>query len=473
MTETTGKLSTSTDVVTNSTNAAGKLLTRIKVFYGIGDLGNAVVNSAIQFFLMKFYTDGALILPALAGNALLIGKIWDGISNPLFGWLTDKTTSRFGKRRVFMIYGAIPLAISIALLWYVPAANRIWTFVWIALTFILFDTVWTLTNVPYYALTSELTDDYDERSSLTTYRMVMAVPAYLLGAAVTPAIVGLFALQRTGYAFIGILYGVIAAAALLISAAGFRERKRQVEARSEANPFKSLGAALKNKPFVRLCAIYMTLNLSFAFIKILMVYYIQYQLLMAAQTTLVMGLMLVVVTISLPFWQWLSRKMDKGPAYALGMAVGALAVLITYFLPHGATPWIYGVSVLAGFGFATNWIFPWAMVADVGDYDRLETGQQRSGMYYGVWGLATQISEALALAAVGWILTGFGYVANAAQTVQALFGIRLFFGLIPAAFILAALPFLFKYPITRSSQAEVRAKLEALDKAEAARGVQL
>ena len=443
----------------------GKLPTRTKVFYGIGDLGNAVVNSAIQFFLMKFYTDGALILPALAGNALLVGKIWDAINDPLFGWLTDKTRSRFGKRRVFMIFGAVPLAIAVALLWYVPAANRIWTFVWIALTFMLFDTVWTLTNVPYYALTSELTDDYDERSSLTTYRMVMAVPAYLLGAAITPAIVGLFALQRTGYAFIGILYGVISAVVLLISAAGFRERKVAVESKPEPNPFKSMGAALRNKPFVWLCAVYLTVNLSFAFIKILMAYYIEYQLLMKAQTTLVMGLMLVCVTISLPFWQWLSRRMDKGPAYAIGMGVGALAVLVTFFLPHGATPLIYVVSVLAGFGFAANWIFPWAMVADVGDYDRLQTGQQRSGMYYGVWGLATKISEALALAAVGWILTGFGYVANAVQTPFSLLGIRLFFGLVPAAFIFIALPFLYKYPITRRSHAEVRAKLEAKDQA--------
>ncbi len=132
-----------------------------------------------------------------------------------------------------------------------------------------------------------------------------------------------------------------------------------------------MGAALRNKPFLWLCAVYLTVNLSFAFIKILMAYYIEYQLLMKAQTTLVMGLMLVCVTISLPFWQWLSRKMDKGPAYAIGMAVGALAILMTFFLPHGDTPLIYLVSVLAGFGFAANWIFPWAMVADVGDYDRL------------------------------------------------------------------------------------------------------
>ena len=436
---------------------------KTKFFYGIGDLGNAVVNSAVQFFLMKFYTDGALVAPALAGNALLIGKFWDAINDPLFGWLTDRTKSRFGKRRVFMIFGAIPLAISIALLWYVPPASRIWTFVWIAFTFILFDTLWTLTNVPYYALTSELTDDYDERSSLTTYRMVMAVPAYLVGAALTPAIVGLFALQHTGYAFIGILYGLLAGAALLISAAGIRERTNVATAEPEPSPFKSLAVALKNRPFIWLSGTYFIVNISFAFIKILMAYYVEYQLLMQAEIPLVMGLMLICVTISLPFWQWLSRKMDKGPAYALGMAIGALAVLLTFFLPHVPTALIYLVAALAGFGFAANWIFPWAMVADVGDYDRAETGQQRSGMYYGVWGLATKISEALALAAVGWVLTGFGYVPNVEQTPQALLGIRLFFGLIPAICIFAALPLLIKYPINRRSHADIRRKLEAMD----------
>ncbi|HNR46605.1 MAG TPA: MFS transporter [Anaerolineaceae bacterium] len=440
-----------------------KLRTRTKLFYGIGDLGNALVNSAIQFFLMKFYTDAALILPALAGNALLIGKIWDAVNDPLFGWITDKTKSRFGKRRVFMIFGAIPLGISIALLWFVPKADLISTFIWIAATFILFDTLWTLTNVPYYSLTSELTDDYDERSSLTTYRMVMAVPAYLIGVALTPVIVGLFALQRTGYAFIGILYGIIAAVVLLVSAAGLRERKDLVTAKPETSPLKSLLIAIKNKPFVKLCGIYFIINISFAFIKILMAYYIEYQLLMKAETSLVMGLMLVCVTLSLPFWQWVSRKIDKGPAYGLGMLIGGAAVVLTFFLPHHSTMLIYLIAVLAGFGFSAQWIFPWAMVADVADYDRLETGQQRSGVYYGVWGLATKISEALALAAVGWILTGFGYVPNVEQTPHALLGIRLFFGLIPAACIFISLPLLFKYPITRKSHAEVRAKLEAID----------
>jgi GPH family glycoside/pentoside/hexuronide:cation symporter len=157
--------------------------------------------------------------------------------------------------------------------------------------------------------------------------------------------------------------------------------------------------------------------------------------------------------------------MDKGPAYAIGMGMGAVALLVLWFLPAKPTVLIYPIMVLAGFGFGANWIFPWAMIADVADYDRVKSGKFRSGVYYGVWGLATKISEALALAAVGWVLTGFGYVPNIAQTPHALLGIRLFFSIVPAVGIFVGLPLLFKYPLTRKSHAEIKAKLLAMDAA--------
>ena len=438
-----------------------------KLFYGIGDLGNAVINSAVQFFLMKFYTDGALIAPALAGNALLIGKFWDAVNDPLFGWIADRTNAKIGRRRVFMFFGAIPLGISIALLWFVPQGiSRTMTFLWIALTFILFDTLWTLTNVPYYALTSELTDDYDERSALTTFRMVMAVPAYLVGVALTPVIVGFFALERTGWGCIGIIYGAFCALVLLISAAGIRERKKVMDTKAQFNVWESFKATFRNKPFIRLCIAYLVVNLSFALIKTLMAYFLEYHLLMKDEVPLVMGLMLIFVTISLPFWKKLSEKLDKGPSYAIGMAIGALAVGGTFFLPHQKTALIYPLAVLAGVGFGAQWIFPWAMVADVVDYDRVKTGEFRSGMYFGVWGLATKFSEALAIAGVGWVLTGFGYVPNAAQTTRSLLGIRLFFGPVPGVVILISLPLLIWYPITRAKHAKIRQQLEAQEKEE-------
>jgi GPH family glycoside/pentoside/hexuronide:cation symporter len=441
--------------------ASGKLSVKTKLFYGIGDIGNALVNSAVQFFLMIFYTDGALIPPALVGSALLIGKIWDAVNDPLFGWFSDRFSSkRFGKRRAFMIFGAIPLGISIALLWHVPSClEQAAIFIWVAFTFILFDTIWTMTNVPYYSLSSELTEDYDERSSLTSFRMILAVPAYIIGAALTPVIVGLFATKYTGYGYVGIIYGVIAAAALLISASGLKEKPDIVQNQSEISPLRAIQYTFRNKPFVRLIIAYLLMNLSFAFIKTLMAYFLIYQLKMEAQVSIVMGLLLVVVTIMIFPWKKVSEKWDKGPAYALGMGIGAIAIGLCFFLPNQSTWLIYVIAVAAGIGFAVNWVFPWAMIPDVVDYDRLETGDYRSGMYFGVWGLATKISEAIALAGTGWILALFNYVPNVEQSASTLFGIRLFFGPIPALFILVSLPLLIWYPITRASHLKVRQQL--------------
>ena len=446
----------------NSTLSADKLPVRTKLLYGIGDAGNAIINSALQFFLMVFYTDAALIAPALASSALLIGKIWDAINDPLFGWLSDRTTSRFGKRRVYMIFGALPLAIAVMLLWFVPGGlSTTATFLWIAGTFLLFDTVWTLTNVPYYALTAELTDDYDERASLTAFRMVIGVPGYIVGAALTPVLVGLFATQRAGYGAVGVIYGILGAVVLWIAAAGLKERKTISESRSATSPLSSLLAAFRNQPFVRLIVAYLVANVAFALVKTLLAYYLTYQLDMGAQVPIVMFLLLFFVGLFLFPWKKVSDRWNKGPAYALGLAIGGLAVAATFLLPRGPTPWVYLIAVIAGIGFSANWVFPWAMVPDVVEYDRLQTGENRGGMYYGVWGLATKLSEALGITATGWVLQLFGYVPNVAQSAHTLLGIRLFFGPVPGIFFALALPLLIWYPITRASHAEVRKELEA------------
>ena len=443
---------------------SGKLRGITKLVYGVGDVGNAMVNSAIGFYLMLFYTDGALVAPALAASALLVGKLWDAVNDPLFGWISDRTSSRFGKRRVYMIFGALPLAIAIALLWRVPQSlGDVGIFVWIAFTFLLFDTFWTLTNVPYYALTAELTDDYDERASLTAYRMVLGVPAFIVGAALTPVIVGLFATERAGYAVVGIAYGAVAALALWISAAGIKERKAISASKSKTPLVRAFLVTLKNRPFVRLIAAYLIANTAFALVRTLLAYFLTYQLDMEDQVPVVMLVLLAFVALFLFPWKMLSDRWNKGPAYALGLAVGGVAIAATFLLPHRPTPWVYVVAIVAGIGFSANWVFPWAMVPDVVETDRLKTGEHRGGMYYGVWGLAVKLSEALGIVATGWVLQLYGYVADVEQSTHTLFGIRLFFGPVPAILFVLALPLLIWYPITRASHAATLQQLAEAD----------
>jgi GPH family glycoside/pentoside/hexuronide:cation symporter len=449
----------------------GKLETKTKLLYGVGDVGNAMVNSAIQFFLLVFYTDGALIAPALASSALLIGKIWDAVNDPLFGWISDRTTSRFGKRRVFMIFGALPLAITIVLLWRVPGGlSDVAIFIWIVFTFMLYDTMNTLTSVPYYALTAELTDDYDERAGLTTFRMVLGVPAYLVGAALTPALVGLFATKRAGYGATGLIYAIVASVVLWIAAAGIKERKKISESRAETPPLRAFLTTFRNRPFVRLIAAYLIANMSFALIQTLLAYFLTYKLDMEAQVPIVMGLLLVTVGLFLFPWKMLAERWNKGPTYALGLAIAGLAVASTYLLPQGPTPAIYVIAVIAGIGFSAQWVFPWAMVPDVVEIDRLETSEHRSGMYYGVWGFTSKLTAALGIALSGWVLQLSGYVPNAAQSPETLRTISLFFGPIPLIILLVALPLLIWYPITRKSHAELRRQLEAQEQPASAKG---
>jgi GPH family glycoside/pentoside/hexuronide:cation symporter len=324
-----------------------------------------------------------------------------------------------------------------------------------------FGTLWTITNVPYYALSAELTKDYDERSSLTAYRMVMAVPAYILGAALTPLIANSFSNKQTGYHIVGIIYGILGAIVLWVAVAGIREKSfSPVNSRKSVGLSKELFSVLANRPFVLLLIAFSISNLAFTLTRTFIAYFLTYQMQMESQVPVVMFLMLASVVAALFPWKMISDKWNKGSAYALGLAIGAIAIGLCFFLPNHSTWMIYGLTIIAGIGFATTWVFPWAMLPDVVDYDHAHTGIYRCGIYFGIWGLTTKISEALGLAISGWVLQLSGYIPNVAQSPSSLMGIRVFFGPVPAALFLVSIPFLIWYPITRASHTEIKNKIQ-------------
>jgi GPH family glycoside/pentoside/hexuronide:cation symporter len=289
--------------------------------------------------------------------------------------------------------------------------------------------------------------------------MLFGVLAYMIGAAATPFVVGLFASKREGYAVVGIIYGALAAIGLWVAAAGIRERSSAGQPGSETSPMRSFRWAFQNRPFLRLVFAYLIAQVGFTLVQTLMAYFLTYQMGIPGQVPVVMLLLLVSVLVFLFPWKWLSDRWNKGPAYALGLGIASLALVATFFLPHHASPWIYVVAVVAGIGFSANWVFPWSMVPDVVEYDQLETGEARGGMYYGVWGFTSKLTAALAITISGWVLQLGGYVPNIEQSSRTLLAIRLFFGPVPSLFLLIALPLLFFYPITRASHAQVLRRL--------------
>jgi GPH family glycoside/pentoside/hexuronide:cation symporter len=443
-----------------SINSSDKLPLFTKMAYGFGDIGNALINSSVQFFLLVFYTDVALINPALAGSALIVAKLWDAFNDPIFGWISDKVESRFGKRRIFMVAGALPLAGATTLLWFVPqTSSSVILFLWIVMTFIAWDTLWTVTNVPYYSLCGELTEDYDERSSLTTWRMLFSVPAFIAGAALTPVISGYFQDKRTGYLMVGILFGSVAALSLIGCALNIKEKPRKSIANKNSDAGKIFRDVLRNKPFVQLISAYGLCNLGFALIKTFMAYALIYQFHMESKVPVVMVMLLSTVAVFLIPWKIVSERLDKGPAYAIGLVVSALAMFFTFFLPGKESVLVYVLAIVAGIGFSANWVFPWSMVPDVVEFDQVHSGEQRCGLFFGIWGFVYKVSELLGFAITGWVLQLFKYSPNVAQSEFTLFGIRLFFGPVASILIILGVPLLFRYPITRTKHQQLRSTL--------------
>lgn len=447
-----------------------KLPARVKVCYGIADAGIAMLTASLQFFLLFFYTDIALINASLAGLALMVGKLtWDAFNDPVFGYLSDRLRTPLGRRRPFILFGAVPLGLVTWLLFSIPAGlTGVRAFLVVLGSFLLFDTLHTLVSVPYYALTPELTLDYDERTSLTAVRMIFSVVGYILGAASTPAIAGLFEglgwTKQAAYSGMGGVLGVIAAVTVLITGLTVKEPPLDEVRISRLPPLSAVVQTFRNRPFVQLLAAFTISSFSFALMTSLLPYYLTYQLEMGAQVSLVLLIMLGTIALFLFPWKAVADRINKGPSYALGLFIASLAVIGTYFLPHRPTPLVYAIALVAGMGFSAQWVFPWSMLPDVVEYDQKETGERREGTYYGVWALLNKFTNALGVAVSGWALDLFGYVPGVAQTELALLGIRLFFGLIPSIILIASLPLLIWYPVTKTSHLQLRAELERMQK---------
>ena len=437
-----------------------KLTLGTKIRYGMADMGFALITSAQQFFLLLYYTTVAKIDPAIAGTALLVGKLtWDAFNDPLFGFWSDRTRSRFGRRRIYMLLGAVPLAITAWIMFSIPQGlTGAAAFFAVLVSFLLVDTFQTMTNVPYSSLTPELTRDYSERASLTSIRMAFSVFGYILGAAITMVLAGLFQgfglnLQQA-WSATGAVFGLIALGVILVTALSVKEDPKLAGEPSKLPAVKAIFTAFKNKPFIILMIAFILSSFSFTVLTALVSFFIIYQLNMTDQVSIVMLVMLLMIGIFLIPAKLVTDKINKGPTYALGLGIACVPIIASFFFPPGPTPLIYVVAAVAGLGFSTQWVCPWSMLPDVIEYDEKMTNERREGIYYGLWNFLTKFTGALGAAVSGWVLKLYAFDANSMQqTAHTLLGIRLFFSIVPAVVIIISLPFLIWYPITRKKHA--------------------
>jgi GPH family glycoside/pentoside/hexuronide:cation symporter len=429
---------------------------KVKLGFGIGDLGGNLFFTVIAFMMPIFLTDTVGLAAGLAGLALMIGKIWDAVIDPFGGYLSDRTRTRWGRRRPYILFGSFPLFAAMLLMFSAPrTANQTVLLAWATGMYCLLCTAFSAVNIPYSALTPELTRDFHQRTVLAGYRMGFAVIGSLLGAGAAQPIVGLFADPRIGFSAMGGLFGAIMMATALITFFSVREPPA-APAPSAGSLWKSYRAALRNRPFLALTGSWVAHTVGITLLSGSVPYYFKYIYRAEGLTPVALLILLATTMAFIPLWVRLSRQWGKKACSIFGMGVIAVALLLVFGLgARLGLPFFFPVMVLAGLGLSTQYVFPWATVPDAVEYDYAQTGERKEGVYYGLWTFIVQLGQALAGAAIGWILAAFRYVPNAEQSAPAVLGIRLLFGPIPlAAYLLGMLSLAF-YPLSRGRYQEL------------------
>lgn len=463
-----------------TTSKAGRLSFWTKLAYGTGDWGTAGYGTLRQIFYAIFLTDVVGLEPRLASVAALVGIVWDAINDPLVGMLSDRVRTRWGRRRPFLLFFSIPFGLSFLLLWYAPPfEGQIAKAIFVTLAFMIADTLETLVAVPFSALTPELTPDYDERTSLTGFRMFFNLAISLVAAVAAPAIVdGVIAgggTQQQGYLVTAAIFGGLAAMPFLLIFFVVREHELTPEQTNMVSFFETIRTAWANIPFRFATAVYMLNWITFDLVALVLPFYLLYwissgNLLAHADVfgislpieSAVFALLLITSVLVLPFWIFISYRFSKQVAYMIGMIFWAVVQLVIFSIQPGQVGLILTMSVFAGISVSSAHLLPDSLFPDVIEWDELKTRRRSEGIYYGVKNFIRKLTGALAifigLQTLGW----FGYqtppegATQFMQPASALMAIRWLIGPFGAVLLFSAVAMAWFYPLTRERHARIR-----------------
>jgi len=424
-----------------------------KLGFGVADMGGNLCFPLLSFWALQYLADVGGLPAFTAGASLMVGKLWDAFVDPAVGMLSDRTRTRWGRRRPFLFFAALPLACALALFFWAPVGwGQGALFWWSFVVFALLNTMYSLVNIPYGALTPELTADYNERMSLNGYRFGFAIVGTLLGAALVQPILSFFPDDpRRGFAAVGVLFGVIVAMTTLITAISVREPKAAART-SRLRLVESWTRVMKNRPFRIVLGVYTFHLLGITFLSGMLVYYFKYVLHNEAGTTIALLLLLVVAMVFVPLSVLFSKRFGKVRTYQAAMGVLALSSLTVACFGHlGGPLLVYAIMTAAGIGLGFSYAPPFAMVPDAIELEAHESGKREEGAYYGLWNFAIKLCQAGGAAGSGLILGWSGYVADRSQTASSLGAIQALIGPVPAALFAAAFLLLFLYPIDRQT----------------------
>ncbi len=464
-----------------TTTQTKKLKLSTKLAYGAGDLGPAITANISVFFLLIFFTNVAGIPVGLAGSILLIGKVWDAVNDPIVGVLTDKTSSRrWGRRLPWLLYGAIPFGVFFFLQWIVPpfAGDRttqlsslFWYYVAIAL---LSQVFYTVVNLPYTAMTPELTQDYDERTSLNSFRFGFSIGGSVLSLILAQIIFAAISDRALQYVVLAAVCTVIAVLSLYWCVFGTRDRVLAFEAKRielPQPPSIPIGEQLKivftNRPFLFVIGIYLCSWLAVQLTASIIPYFVVNWMGLPESNvpTVLIGVQGTALAM-LFVWTNLSKRFGKKAVYFMGMGLWIIAQIGLFFIQPNQIGLLYVLAIMAGVGVSTAYLIPWSMIPDVIELDELQTGQRREGIFYAFMVFLQKLGLALGLFLVSQTLEKSGFkeaVVGQSLPIQpdsAIQAIRFGVGPLPMVFLICGLVLAYFYPLTREVHAGILLKLK-------------
>lgn len=434
-----------------------------------------------SIFYAIYLTDVVGIEPRLASLGALVGIVWDAINDPVIGMLSDRVKSKLGRRRPFLLWFAFPFGLSFVMLWSAPNwESQIGLLIYVTLAFMLSDTLTTLVAVPYYSLTPELTQNYDERTSLSSFRSVFQLVSAMVVVVAAPMIVDVViaggGTQQQGFMTAGAVFGAIGALPLFIIGLFIRERFAEKTQEQETLSFReTLKLAWQNVPFRYAVGIYMfnwsavdMVAITFPFF---LLYWVAQGDLLAkinlfgidlALESAFFGVMMFSCVMFVPFWLWISKRQNKIRAYIAGMAAWIVVQMMIFTIQPGDINYLLLIAALAGIGVSAAYILPDSILPDVIEWDELRTGRRQEGIYYGIRTLIRKLTGAGVIFVTLQILGWSGYqappegVTQFQQSETALLMIRVMDSFLSVAILTGTIILAWSYPLTREKYQRIQ-----------------
>lgn len=433
-----------------------------KVGYGLGDFASNVVFQSILILLPVFYTDVFGLAPAAMGTMFLVVRLLDTVTDPVMGVIADRTETRWGKYRPYLLWFAVPFAAVFVLAYTTPDFNDSGKLVYAYVTYALLMILYTIVNIPYCALGGVITSDSQERVSANSYRFVLATFAGVLIAYFGPKLVTIFGGDdiQSGYTWTMAVFGLLAIAAFFGCFALTRERVKQAVSvkGSLALDFKTL---LRNDQWLIVAFLFFVLLVPIVLRGGSAAYYIKWFVLRPDLTAAFLTSGAIAQMIGAAFASPLTRRIDKVPAYILSQSVIVIGSIALYFIPSSSLVMIFALYIAINFFVQMGAPILFSMAADTVEYGELKTGQRVTGLVFSGALFMLKLGVAVGGWMIGLVLAKYGYDGNLeVQSPDAIKGIVLSLTILPAIGHFLLIPIVSFYRLNRSRCEEIRTKLD-------------